>query len=194
MSGVQSSAKAPKGKVQQNVVLSPDVSGGDVVSLKESKTQLLRYLNNEVERTAKGLKEEVEAREKIERWIKESYRPTLAKIREQLVDEMAEVREREGEEGEMVGEKGRGELEGREKRREREEKFSLSHSHTHNSKGSSIHRIRATVCARTRAVDQNESRHQVRARRGADRRAHRRLRRRRAARRQRARQSSVAQL
>jgi hypothetical protein len=89
---VQSSAKAPKGKVQQNVVLSPDVSGGDVVSLKESKTQLLRYLNNEVERTAKGLKEEVEAREKIERWIKESYRPTLAKIREQLVDEMAEVR------------------------------------------------------------------------------------------------------
>jgi hypothetical protein len=45
---------------------------------------LLRYLNNEVERTAKGLKDEVEAREKIERWIKESYRPTLAKIREQV--------------------------------------------------------------------------------------------------------------
>jgi hypothetical protein len=133
MSGVQSSAKAPKGKVQQNVVLSPDVSGGDVVSLKESKTQLLRYLNNEVERTAKGLKEEVEAREKIERWIKESYRPTLAKIREQLVDEMAEVREREGERGrEGWGERERRREERREKRererREREEKFSLSHT------------------------------------------------------------------
>jgi hypothetical protein len=35
-----SAAKAPKGKVQQNVVLSPEVAGGDVVSLKESKTQV----------------------------------------------------------------------------------------------------------------------------------------------------------
>jgi hypothetical protein len=35
-----SAAKAPKGKVQQNVVLSPEVVGGDVVSLKESKTQV----------------------------------------------------------------------------------------------------------------------------------------------------------
>ena len=130
-----SARAAPKGKVQANVVPAPAVAGGEVVSLKESKTQvrasplrrkarfclslffflfffffcllflggdgreragrvadaerrcarhaaqLLRYLNNEVERVGKGLRDEAEAREKIERWIKESYRPTLAKVR-----------------------------------------------------------------------------------------------------------------
>jgi hypothetical protein len=40
VAATMSAPKAPKGKVQQNVVLSPEVAGGDVVSLKESKTQV----------------------------------------------------------------------------------------------------------------------------------------------------------
>lgn len=47
-----------------------------------------------MDRVGKALKEEVEAREKIERWIQESYRPTLQKIKEKLVDDLGELNEK----------------------------------------------------------------------------------------------------
>ena len=61
--------------------------GGVVVSVKESKTARLRHLESEARRLDRVTKDE--ARQKIETWIAE---PTMAKIKERLVDDLDALR------------------------------------------------------------------------------------------------------